>query len=385
MTRLKLVLILLAVAVSLHAESLGDLFQKTKAQVKGGQWAEALKTLDAIDAEATKAGNEGYRRQLTGPAAFYRGVCEANLDRPDEARASFQVFLAETPSASIDPSMYSKKAVAAFEQARRSGGEAAALSPAVPAGGPSLFQKYQEFRPPPNAADPPDAQWADGAVQWIMTADERRTWAALTSDDERAEFVEKFWEARNPHPGSADNTFRTGFERRAAFADVYFNQDERKRGSLTDRGMVFVLLGPPTWGGRRPIRNGEDTAEASGMSTVTNGDIAAAQSNAQRNSPNGRITTGQAAAIADRMSGPGTQAAESSNNYQEVWHYRKELLPKNVGYLQVDVVFVTKLGYGTNILQRDTATLQTLAAAKKKPADEARAAPAFPAAPKPGG
>ncbi len=384
MTRLKFGLILLVVSASLHAESLGDLFQKTKAQVKGGQWAEALKTLDALDAEASKPGNESYRRQLGGPTAFYRGVCEANLGRTDEARASFQAFLAETPSASIDPSMYSKQAVAAFEQARRSGGEAAA-PPAIPSGGPSLFQKYQEFRPPPNAADPPDAQWADGPVQWIITADEKRRWAALTSDDERAEFVEKFWEARNPHPGSADNTFRTGFERRAAFADVYFNQDERKRGSLTDRGMVFVLLGPPTWGGRRPIRNGEDTSEAAGMSTVTNGDIAAAQSSAQRLSPNNRITSGQAAAIADRMSGPGTQAAESNNNYREVWHYRKELLPKNVGYLQVDVVFVTKHGYGVNILQRDTATLQTLDAAKKKPADEARAVPPLPAAPNPGG
>jgi GWxTD domain-containing protein len=385
MTRLKLALILLAVSVSLRAESLGDLFQKTKAQVKGGAWAEALKTLDALDAEAAKPGNESYRRQLGGPMAFYRGVCEANLGRADEARASFQAFLAEMPSASIDPSMYSKQAVAAFEQARRSGGEAAA-SPAVPSGGPSLFQKYQEFRPPPNAADPPDARWADGPVHFIMTSDEKRTWAALTSDDERAEFVEKFWEARNPHPGGADNTYRTGFERRAAFADAHFNQDERKRGSLTDRGMVFVLLGPPTWGGRRPIRNGEDTAEAGGMSTVTTGAIVAAQAGAQLATPNGRITSGQAAAIADRMTGPGSQAAESNNNYQEVWHYRKELLPKNVGYLQVDVVFVTKHGYGTNVMQRDTATLQTLDAAKRRPADEARAAPPpLPALPKPGG
>ncbi len=121
------------------------------------------------------------------------------------------------------------------------------------------------------------------------------------------------------------------------------------------------------------------------MSTVTSGAVATAQAGAQVNSPSGRITSGQAAAIADRMTGPGTQAAESNNNYQEVWHYRKELLPKNVGYLQVDVVFVTKHGYGTNVLQRDTATLQTLDAAKRKPADEARAAPPLPAAPKPGG
>ncbi|HTS02660.1 MAG TPA: GWxTD domain-containing protein, partial [Thermoanaerobaculia bacterium] len=370
-------------SASLRAESLGDLFQKTKSQVKAGQWSEALKTLDALDAEAARPGNESYRRQLEGPTAFYRGVCEANLDRADAARASFQTFLAAVPNASIDPAMYSKKAVAAFEAAARQAGAHGA--PAAVSGTGSLFQAYQEFKPPPNAADPPDAQWADGPAQFLMTAEEKRTWAGLSTDGDRAEFVEKFWESRNPHPGSGENTYRTGFERRVAFADAHFNQDEKKRGSMTDRGMVFVLLGAPTWGGRRPIRSGEDTAEAAGMSTTSSGAIAVAQANAQNNSPNGRITSGQSAAIADRMSGPGTQAAESNNNYQEVWHYRKELLPKNVGYLQVDVVFVTKHGYGSNVLQRDSATLATLAAAKKKPADEATAVPALPAAPKPGG
>ena len=366
MTRVKLALILLIVSASLQAESLGDLFQKTKAQVKSGQWAEALKTLDTLEAEAAKPGNEGYRKQVAGPAAFYRGVCDANLDRADAARASFQTFLATVPNASIDPAMYSKKAVAAFEQARQAAG--APAGSAVPAsGGPSLFQRYQEFKPPPNAADPPDARWADGPVQWIMTSEEKRNWTSLTSDDQRAEFVEKFWESRNPHPGSSDNTYRTGFERRAAFADAYFNQDETKRGSLTDRGMVFVLLGPPTWGGRRPIRTGEDTSEAAGMSTVSAAQVQMAQASAMAGSPSGKISSGQAASIADSMTGPGTKAAESNNNYQEVWHYRKELLPKNVGYLQVDVVFVTKHGYGTNVLQRDPNTLTTLDAAKRKP------------------
>ena len=43
---------------------------------------------------------------------------------------------------------------------------------------------------------------------------------------------------------------------------------------------------------------------------------------------------------------PGTEAAESAYDYQEVWHYRRELLPKGVSYLQVDAVFITKKGYG---------------------------------------
>jgi len=304
-------------------------------------------------------------KRLQSPLAFYRGICEANLGQTDQAKANFVKFLADQPNVTLDPSMYSKKAIAAFDDARRS---TAAPSETAVSGSPSLFRSFQEFKAPPNSSDRPDERWGDGPVHWIMTADEKKAWAALSADADRAEFVEKFWESRNPNPGSPDNIFRTTFERRVAFADARFVQDEVKRGSMTDRGMVFVILGPPTYGGRRPIKNGEDRSEAAGMSTTTAAQIQMAQGSAQASSPSGKISSGQAAVIADSMSGPGTQAAESSNNYQEVWHYRKELLPKGVGYLQVDVVFVTRHGYGSNVMQRDSATLLTLEAGKTKPA-----------------
>jgi GWxTD domain-containing protein len=365
MKRVSLFLTVWLLAGALGAQSLQELFQKTKDQTKGGDWQGALKTLHALDAESSKPGNESLRKQLEGPMAFYRGVCEANLDQADAARASFEAFLAVQPNASIDPAMYSKKATAAFEAARKASGTPAATSGADKS--PSLFRAYQEFKAPPNVSEPASATWADGPVQWIMTAEEKKTWSGLSSDGERVEFVQKFWESRNPKPGDPDNTFRTGFERRVAFADANFVQDEKKRGSLTDRGMVFVLLGPPTYGGRRPIRTGEDTSEAAGMSTTSTLDLATAQASAAHSSPSGKVTSGQAAAINDQMTGPGTKAAESNNNYQEVWHYRKELLPKGVGYQQVDVVFVTKKGYGVNVMQRETPTLATLEAARKKP------------------
>jgi len=363
MKRSALVLAVLLWTGALQAQSTVDLFHKAKAQVRGEDYKGALATLDALDAEAARPGNEKVQQQLRAPVAFYRGVCQASLDQTDAARASFETFLELQPNASIDPSMYSKKAVAAFTAVQK-------MAPSAgPTGGgsASLFNAYQEFKPPPNISEPPSATWAEGPVRWIMTAEEKKTWAGLTSDGERVEFVDRFWEARNPNPGSADNVYRTGFERRAAFADAYFNQDEKKRGSMTDRGMVFVLLGPPTYGGRRPIKNGEDSSEALGMSTVTSTNVAMAQAGAAVSSPTGRITTGQSAAIADRMTGPGSQAAESNNNYQEVWHYRKEALPKNVSYLQVDVVFVTRHGYGSNVLQRDPTILATLDAARKRP------------------
>jgi GWxTD domain-containing protein len=334
MRRLALFLAVSLAALAAAGQTVPELFQKGKEQVKAGAWQEALSTFATLDADAAKPGNEGFRKQLVGPLAFYRGVCEANLGQSDQARDNFEVFLREHPNASVDPSMYSKKAVAAFAEARKS-----VAAPEPPrSGSPSLFNDYQEYKPPANISEPPSEKWAEGPVQWLMTADDKRAWGQLTSNGERAEFVEKFWEARNPKPETGDNTFRTGFERRAAFADARFVQDEKRRGSLTDRGMVFVLLGPPTYGGRRPILTGEDTDEHAGMS------------------------------FADPYTGrPGENAPESNMNYQEVWHYRRELLPKGVSYLQVDVVFITKKGYGANVLQRESQTLTTLDAAKKKP------------------
>jgi len=350
-------------AALLAGQSVPQLFQQTKDQVKAGSWQDAMKTMDALDAEAARPGNENVQKQLQAPLFFYRGVCEANLGDTDKARTSFEAFLDLQPNASMDPAMYSKKAVAAFEAARKG---AAPAGIAASGGSSSLFTSYQEFKAPPNMSDPPDERWAEGPVQWIMTADEKASWAQLAPAD-RAEFVEKFWEARNPNPGNGDNVFKTTFERRAAFADARFVQDEKKRGSLTDRGMVFVLLGPPTYGGRRPIRAGEDTSENAGMSTVSSADARIAMNRAATASASGRVSSGQAAAINDHFSGPSTQAAESNNNYQEVWHYRRELLPKGVSYIQVDVAFITKKGYGSNVLQRDSTTLATLQAAKKRP------------------
>jgi len=350
MKRPALGLVIALTASMVVAQSVPELFQKMKEQVKAEKWTHALATIEEIDVEAAKPVNASLRPQLEAPLALYRGVCEASLGRSAEARASFEKFLADQPNVSLDPSMYSKRTIAAFEQARETTELAA---PAVSSTGRhGLLTAFQEFKAPPNSSDPADERWARGPVRWIMTSDEKKTWENLQSGSDRVEFVAKFWEARNPNPGSPDNVFETTFNRRAAFADARFNQGEEKRGSLTDRGMVFVVLGPPTYSGRRPIRNGEDASEDFGMSTVTSADVA--------------LAADLSAITADRIAGPGTRAAEPSNNYQEAWHYRKELLPKGVSFIQVDAIFITKQGYGKNVLQRDPDVLATLNAAKQK-------------------
>src|SRR5260221_2285556 len=356
---LSILLLSFAVALTAVAEGPGELFQKAKEQVKSARWKEALTTLDAIDAATRDPGFAPQRKQLEPALAFYRAVSMANLDRADEAQAQFQIYLAATPNASLDRAMYTKKAMDAFENARKT---MVRTDEPVP-GMPSLATSYRDFRPPDAVlTDPPGERWADGPVKVLLTADDKRQWAGLMDPASRSQFITKFWAARDPKPETPDNEFRQDFEKRAAFADQNFVQGET-RGSLTDRGMVFLLLGPPTYAGRKPLATGDDTSDSQGMSSVGRHDADIALSNA---AGGGKTTTSNRNSISDRSSGPGTRMTDSAANWREIWHYRRELLPSGVPYQQVDFEFITRKGYGTNVLQRDSPALTTLDAARQK-------------------
>ncbi len=337
------------------AQSLSELFGRVKEEVKAGSWADALKTLDALQAEAVKPGNESVQKQLAGPLAFYRGVCSANLGQKDQAVASFTTFLKLQPGATIDAAVYSKKAVGAFEKAQKDLAERA----------PSLAEAYKEFEPARSAkeTDPADQYWGDGPVRWILTESEKAGWTALADPNARVAFVEEFWTARTALPSADGRTYRQEFERRVAFADAKLADEAEKRGSLTDRGMVFILLGAPTYAGRKPLRTGEDANDSAGMSTVGSQDADNAEAGLKASG--GRsLTSGKLAVQSAKFGSPGRNAVDSDNNRMEVWHYRRELLPAGVPYHQVDFQFLTKKGYGANVLQRETESVNALAAAK---------------------
>ena len=356
---LSFLLLSLAIALPAVAESPGELFQKAKEQVKSARWKEALATLDALDAATRDPGFAAQRKQLDPALAFYRAVSMANLDRAEEAQAQFQIYLTATPNASLDRAMYTKKTMDAFENARKKMVRTDEPAPGMP----SLAASYRDFRPADGVVtDPPGERWADGPVKVLLTADDKRQWAGLMDASSRSEFITKFWAARDPKLETPENEFRQEFEKRVAFADKNFVQGET-RGSLTDRGMVFLLLGPPTYIGRKPLSTGEDTADSQGMSSVGrhDADIAIASATA-----GGKQATGKLNSMADQSSGPGTRMTDSAANWREIWHYRRELLPAGVPYQQVDFEFITRKGYGTNVLQRDSSALATLDAARQK-------------------
>jgi GWxTD domain-containing protein len=356
-----LVSLLFLAAISASAATLPTLFYKAKEQFRMANYSESLKTLDLLQEEADKPGNEAARSQLAPGLAFYRGACYAALGRADEARASLEAFLAYEPNPKLDPSLYPKKVIAAVEEARKDLQKApkpapasgAAPAPENPAETGAFAASYRAFKYEAPESDGADDNWADGPVRYLLTSEQREEYQRLSTLAERSEFIVDFWKAHDPTPDTPENEFRREFEKRVAYADQRLGQGET-RGSLTDRGMLFVLLGPPTWAGRKPIAIGEDTADPQGMVRYTTLDAAGALKGANAN----------VAAILATMSGPANTLPESDTSWREVWHYRRELLPRSVSYLQVDFLFVTKRGYGSEVLQRDEVALATIEAAK---------------------
>ena len=339
------------------AQSLPELFQNLKSEVHAGAWGDALKTLGTLQTEATRPGNEKSFAKLQGPMAFYRGVCEANLDQTEQAVGNFVEFLQIEPNSTIDAAVHSKKAVAAFDEARTITARRA----------PSIAEAYRAFTPPPAAAgrDAADEYWANGPVQWILTASEKAEWTALTDPNARAVFVERFWKARESLPGANGRSYRDEFERRVAFADSTMPEEAERRGSLTDRGMVFVLLGPPAYATRQFLRGGEDL-ETAGLSRVESQEqkIALKGGAAAGSAPAG--STGGKVSIWNRYQGPEHRALSTDDEFIEVWTYDPPRLPRGVPYQQVDVHYVTKKSGKKSTLQRDPATSNTLGAARSQ-------------------
>jgi GWxTD domain-containing protein len=327
------------------------LFLKAKEEFRFGKYDATLALLDRLEIASAEPGNERYRMQLPAGLAFYRGVSLAALGRVAEATPQIELFLAYEPNASLDPGAYPPRVIDAFASARKE----LTSSTQKPAETGSLATSYRAYEAPvEKAADEAGEDWADGPARFLLTGDQREDYERLSDPASRSEFITEFWKARDPRLETPENEARVEYEKRVAFADVRFAQDET-RGSLTDRGMVFILMGPPTWVGRKPIQTGDDANEPNGMSQYTNQDV--------ENALKGTSSAGSQR-VFDKMTGPNTKLPDSDGNYREVWHFRRELLPAGISYHQVDFDFISKKGYGKNVWQREARTLTTLEKAR---------------------
>ena len=88
----------------------------------------------------------------------------------------------------------------------------------------------------------PYKKWLQQEVPYIITGEERSTFNSLNTDEEREQFIETFWERRNPDPGSPENEFREEYYRRIAYANERFASGWP--GWKTDRGRIYIMYGP---------------------------------------------------------------------------------------------------------------------------------------------
>jgi GWxTD domain-containing protein len=88
-------------------------------------------------------------------------------------------------------------------------------------------------------------EWLDHDVVYIIAKEERRAFLSLTSDEARDKFIERFWEIRNPTPGSPINTYKDEIYQRIAYANANFGTGSGTDGWRTSRGQTYITLGPP--------------------------------------------------------------------------------------------------------------------------------------------
>lgn len=87
-------------------------------------------------------------------------------------------------------------------------------------------------------------QWLDEVVPYIITDAEKSVFLSLPNEVERGKFINQFWEKRDPDPNTPENEFKMAYYKRIAIANKVFSTG-KKDGWRTDRGKIFILLGPP--------------------------------------------------------------------------------------------------------------------------------------------
>ena len=86
--------------------------------------------------------------------------------------------------------------------------------------------------------------WSTGPATWLMTEEEKTRWKTVKTDADARAFVDLFWARRDPTPGTPANEFRNEYNDRVEYADRQFAEG-KKKGSMTERGRMFIVLGSP--------------------------------------------------------------------------------------------------------------------------------------------
>ncbi len=91
--------------------------------------------------------------------------------------------------------------------------------------------------------DTPYKKWLQEEVPYIISDEERAAFLQLQTNEEREQFIEAFWQRRDPTPDTVENEFKEEHYRRIAYANERFASGIP--GWRTDRGRIYIIWGKP--------------------------------------------------------------------------------------------------------------------------------------------
>jgi GWxTD domain-containing protein len=86
-------------------------------------------------------------------------------------------------------------------------------------------------------------EWVDKDVAYIITDAERSAFKKLITDEEREQFIEAFWQRRDPDPDTDENEYKEEYYERIAYANEHYASGIP--GWKTDRGRIYITFGKP--------------------------------------------------------------------------------------------------------------------------------------------
>jgi len=307
------------------------------------QYEPAVKVLqDAIPDAATLA--DPQRSQALSALHFFSAMAYSALENELRSREELEVFFHLTPQIkSIDPKKFDARFVRAFSEVYNAlHSEGSGTFESVYPG----FALFHEREPKVQKLE----EWGESPDLVLLgTSEDKHAWGALTDQESRRAFIETFWSKHDT------DGFRKEFLRRVAFADETFT-GSRQRGSLSDRGRVFVLIGPPQVIRQKPLTARESSTRIGGS---TGADAAAGGMKRPDQDP---LRWGAIRAMATDDKNM-TQIAPTpiAKGGVERWIYSRDQFPQGIPDAEAVFKFITQEGYGDHVLQREFMVNKVLA------------------------
>ena len=346
MRTLEILTVLTAFVAPLFAADPSSAIGAARQAINQKQFASAVKVLHDALPDASRIANPKERDMALAALHFYSALAFTGLNDEADAKNELSEFFRLSPqTAGIDPNKYDPQFVRYFNEVRAAASDNGG-------GFAKAYPGFASFSGRRRAI--PVAQWGNSTdLELLGTADEKHEWGRLTTDEDRQAFVDRFWERHGA------NGFRAEFNRRVAFADETFGT-EKTHGSLTDRGRVFVLLGPPKLVKQKPLSALEGASVRNAPATTGAQPPSGLAGESVRTSP---ATTGASSwqTMQANDINRGIRSPDPvTKGLVERWLFSRDQIPPTIPDTEVVIKFITEEGYGDHVLQRDFMVIKVL-------------------------